>query len=154
MKVAFFYGKQPQSFLAWLFTRSSCYHVGFTDESRLWDMNWIRRRRIWNPSVPMQEILVDCPVPVPVTFLEIQLETDGSHYGVLDYLAFVLRRFFRRLRFNGKGLICSEMVLNDLKACGWEPPAWMPEVPSPGDLELALLGTRNAIAGFELRVQD
>lgn len=154
MKVVFFYGKQPQAVLAWLFTRSSCYHCGFTDEARLWDMNWIRRRRIWNGFVPMQKILVDCPVLVPVQFLESQLETDGSHYGVLDYLSFVPRRFFKRLRFNGKGLICSEMVLNDLKACGWEPPAWMPDVPSPGDLEAALLGTRNAIAEFHLPVYD
>lgn len=146
MKVAFFYGKQPQSFLCRLFTGSSCYHVGFTDGEKLWDMNLLRRRRLWNPAAAGQVRLVDCPVPVSREYLEHKLETDGSHYGFLDYLSFgPWRRLLKRARFNGKGLICSEMVLNDLVACGWTPPAGFPEVPSPADLEEVLLGRRDAI---------
>lgn len=145
MKVAFFYGKQPQSALCRIFTGSSCYHVGFTDGEKLWDMNLLRRRRVWSDKAAGQVLLVDCPAPVTYDHLEHKLETDENHYGFLDYLSFGIRRVFKRLRFNGKGLICSEMVLNDLKACGWTPPAGFPEVPSPADLEKVLLGRRNAI---------
>jgi hypothetical protein len=144
MKVAFFYGKEPQSTLCRWFTGTTCYHVGFTDGAKLWDMNLLRRRRIWSNRAAGEVLLVDCPVEVPAWFLENRLDTDSARYGFLDYLAFGIRRVFKRLRFNGKGVICSEMVANDLKACGWVPPAGFPEVPSPGDLEEALLGHRNA----------
>lgn len=146
MKIAFFYGKQPQATLTKWFTGSTAYHVGFTDMNRLWDMNLLRRRRVWDAARAGQVLLVDCPAPVFRAYLEHQLETDTSRYGVLDYLSFGLRRIFKRLRFNGKGVICSEMVAADLKACGWVPPPGFPEVPSPGDLEEALLGRRDAIS--------
>lgn len=146
MKVTFFYGKQPQSWLCRFFTGSSCYHVGFTDGEKLWDMNLLRRRRVWSDKAAGQVLTVDCPAPVTREYLEYKLETDGSHYGYLDYLSFgPWRQILKRLRFNGKGLICSEMVLNDLIACGWTPPAGFAEVPSPADLEEVLLGRRNAI---------
>jgi hypothetical protein len=146
VKVAFFYDKQPQSTLTKWATGSTCYHVGFTDGEKLWDMNWQRRRRLWSTRAAGKFIVVDTPVNVPVWFLESALETDESKYGVWDYLSFGLRLVFKRLRFNGKGLICSEMVANDLMACGWTPPAGFPEVPSPADLEQALLGRRDAIS--------
>ncbi|KQT10955.1 hypothetical protein [Ramlibacter sp. Leaf400] len=145
MKVVFFYGKQPQSFLCRLFTGSSCYHVGFTDGEKLWDMNLLRRRRVWSEKAAGKYILVDTPVPVTASFLESRLESDGSRYGVLDYLSFGLRRFFKRMRVNGKGLICSEMAALDLMRNGWLPRPGFPEVPSPADLEEALLERRNAI---------
>lgn len=145
MKVAFFYGKQPQSALCRFFTGSAAYHVGFTDGEKLWDMNLLRRRRVWSDYAARQVVLVDCPVPVTARELERKLETDANHYGFADYLSFgPWRRLLQRLRFNGKGLICSEMVAEDLKDCGWVPPAWFPAVPSPADLELALLGRLNA----------
>jgi hypothetical protein len=145
MKVAFFYDGGISSKLTRFFTGSQAYHVGFTDGNKLWDMNLLRRRRLWSEKAAGNHLLVECPVTVPAWFLENRLDTDASRYGVLDYLAFGLRRFIKRLRFNGKGVICSEMVLLDLKACGWTPPAWLPDVPSPADLELALLGRKNAI---------
>lgn len=145
MKVAFFYGKQPQSTLTRWFTGSTAYHVAFTDGAKLWDMNLLRRRRLWNQDKAGSVLLVDCPAEVTRAYLEVMLETDDSRYGFAEYLSFGLRRLFKRLRFNGKGLICSEMVAQDMKDCGWTPPEWFPEVPSPADLELALLGRRNAI---------
>ena len=45
MKIAFFYDKEPQSTLTMLGTGSRCYHVGFTDGEKLWDMNLLRRHQ-------------------------------------------------------------------------------------------------------------
>lgn len=47
MQVVFVYGKPISSALTRFFTGSRCYHVGFTDGVKFWDMNLIRRRRLW-----------------------------------------------------------------------------------------------------------
>lgn len=146
MKVAFIYGKKPSSLLTWLFTGSRCYHVAFTDGEKMWDMHLIRRRRPW-PHYPAERvILVDCPVPVNAAYLEHMLETDERTYGWLDYLLFAMRpvyHLFGKSTRNAGGLICSEQVADDLAKFGW--PIRFDEVPSPADLELALLGRKDAL---------
>lgn len=148
MKVAFIYGKQPSATLTRVFTRSSCYHVGFTDGMFFWDMHLIRRRRLWPQYAAGRKVLLaDCPAPVTRDYLEHQLSTDASTYGKADYALFALRPFFHLVGAstrNAGGIICSEMVANDLAACGWS--VRFKEVPSPADLEVALLGRRNAFA--------
>jgi hypothetical protein len=143
MKIAFIYGdaKNLSADLTEFWTGSRCYHVGFTDGIHFWDMNLIRRRRLW-PVYPLEKkvILIECPVKVTIDYLEHQLDTSEVMYGWQDYLLFALRpiyHFFGKSTRNAGGEICSEMVANDLKACGWD---WeFKEVPSPADLEKLLL---------------
>lgn len=147
MKIAFLYGRGLSSVLTRIFTGSSCYHVGFTDGAQFWDMNLIRRRRVW-PGLydPAKVILADCPVAVSREFLEHRLETDDSTYGVIDYLMFALRPLYHlagKSTRNRAGVICSEMVAGDLVINGWA--MRFPEVPSPADLERAILGLADAI---------
>ncbi len=141
MKIAFIYGKQPSSALTKLFTGSECYHVGFTDGAHFWDMNLIRRRRLWPGLYPETHVrLADCPVDVTAEYLEHRLDTDEATYGWKDYMLFAFRplyHLFGQSTRNAGGVICSEMVYNDLKANGW--PVVFEEVPSPADLERKLL---------------
>lgn len=152
MQVAFIYGKKPSSVLTRLFTGSTCYHVGFTDGDRFWDMHWIRRRRVWKGRYPKERvILVPAPVAITRAYLEHQLETDEELYGFRDYALFALRWLYHlvgKSTRNADGVICSEMVANDLVANGWA--HRFAEVPSPADLELELLGVKNAIAELSL----
>lgn len=147
MKIAFIYGKKPSSTLTKLFTGSACYHVGFTDGHHFWDMHLIRRRRLWPGLYPAEHaLLAECPVPVSAEYLDHKLDTDDATYGWLDYIRFALRpiyHLFGRSTRNAGGVICSELVANDLAANGW-PVRW-PEVPSPADLEEAILGRRDAL---------
>ena len=141
MKIAFIYGKKPSSVLTKFFTGSTCYHVGFTDGRRLWDMNLIRRRRLWDGLYPPEHVrLADCPVEITAEYLDRQLDTDDSTYGWKDYILFALRpvyHFFGRSTRNLGGVICSELVYSDLNACGWS--VRFAEVPSPADLERVLV---------------
>ena len=146
MKIAFIYGDKLSSRLTKLFTGSTCYHVGFTDGVRFWDMNFIRRRRLW-PCYPESRVVL-APVPVPVTaeYLDHKLDTDESIYGVVDYLLFGLRpiyHLFGQSTRNAGGIICSELIANDLNAHGWE--YQFKEVPSPADLEMAIFGSKDFI---------
>lgn len=146
MKVVFVYGKKPSSILTKIFTDSTCYHVGFTDGVKFWDMHKIRRRREWPLYEEGKFICIECPVNVTSTYLDYMLDVDNSEYGKIDYLLFALRpiyHFFGLSTRNFGGTICSEMVANDLRACGWN--HYFLEVPSPADLELSLLGKVNAI---------
>jgi hypothetical protein len=146
MQVVFVYGKQPSSTLTRLFTGSTCYHVGFTDGVKFWDMNLIRRRRLWPQYVTRKTIAFTCPVPVSAEYLDRMLDTDANHYGFVDYFLFLLRPLYHligRSTRNAGGVICSEMVANDLRANGWE--VEYPEVPSPADLERVILGRIDAI---------
>ncbi|HQR98314.1 MULTISPECIES: hypothetical protein [unclassified Polaromonas] len=151
MKLVFIYGNRFNSRLTKLFTDSTCYHVGFTDGVKFWDMNLIRRRRLW-PLYPAERtIVVECPVPMTAEYLDRQLDTDESHYGVLDYLLFGLRGLYHlvgKSTRNAGGVICSEMVANDLAANGWD--RRFVEVPSPADLELVILGSRDALRAKQL----
>lgn len=146
MKIFFVYGKWPSSFLARIFTGSECYHVGFTDGVHLWDMYKIRRRRLWPTYPPEQYLLADCPVEITAEYLDHKLDTDTSIYGVVDYLLFGLRWFYHLFGLvtrNFGGVICSEMVFEDLVANGY--PRIYAEIPSPADLELKFLGRKDAI---------
>lgn len=149
MKIGFAYGRKPSSILTKIFTGSTCYHAFFVDEvaGKMYDMHLIRRRRTW-PHYPddRQIILADCPVDVPADYLEHMLDIDEATYGWRDYLLFALRplyHLFGRSTRNAGGVICSEMVADDLIALGW--PVRFTEVPSPADLEIAIFGRRDAI---------
>jgi hypothetical protein len=147
MQVVFIYGKTVSSALCRFFTGSTCFHVGFTDGIHFWDMNLIRRRRFWaDYRAEYPNVVVDAPVEITAQYLDNKLDTDNSRYGVIDYLLFGLRgvyHLFGSYTRNAGGVICSEMVFNDLVANGWN--KTFREVPSPADLELALLGRLNAI---------
>ena len=146
MKIAFIYNKIPYALLTKIFTGSTCYHVGFTDGVRFWDMHLIRRRRLWPQYPEKYVILADCPVDVSAEYLDHRLDTDDATYGWRDYLLFMLRPFYHlvgKSTRNANGTICSEMVADDLAANGWH--VQFGEVPSPADLELAILGRRDAI---------
>lgn len=146
MKLVFVYGKQPSSTLTKLFTASTCYHVGFTNGEHFWDMNLLRRRRLW-PLYPDNKVVaVECPVAITAEYLDRQLDTDDAHYGYVDYLLFALRplyHLFGQSTRNAGGKICSEMVADDLIANGWS--HRFKEVPSPADLEEIILGRRDYI---------
>ena len=146
MKIAFIYGKKPSSTLTKIFTGSSCYHVGFTDGVKFWDMHLIRRRRLWSTYAHKQTVLIDTPVPITAEYLDHKLDTDEARYGIIDYLLFGLRpiyHLFGKSTRNVGGLICSEMVADDLNAHGWR--YTFKEVPSPADLEFVLGGKKNLI---------
>lgn len=146
MKIAFIYNRKRSSLLTKFFTGSACYHVGFTDGDKFWDMNLIRRRRLWPQYDASKVILAECPVPVSAEYLDRMLDTDDSTYGWKDYALFALRPLYHLLgksTRNAGGVICSEMVANDLRANGW--PTVFAEVPSPADLELAILGRKDAL---------
>jgi hypothetical protein len=148
MQIAFIYGRQLSSALTKFWTGSTCYHVAFVEGARMWDMNLLRRRRVWPHYSVARVILADLPSGCRVTreYLESKLETDDSRYGVIDYLLFSLRPLYHllgRSTRNASGTICSEMVAGDMHACGW--PVQFTEVPSPADLERAILGRIDAI---------
>lgn len=155
MQIAFIYGTHFSSRLTRLFTGSTCYHLAFTDGARMWDMHLIRRRRLWPHYPASRVILVPTPVPVTAEYLDHQLDTDESRYGVMDYLLFGFRWAYHlagKSTRNASGLICSEMVANDLAANGWDARFWLgKEVPSPADLELAVLGIKDAMTAKRLQ---
>ena len=142
MKIAFIYSdKKFSATLTQIFTGSRCYHVAWVDEERgrMVDMHLIRRQRLWPHYDPANVKLVESPVPVSWEFLEQKLLTDDNTYGVLDYVMFALRPIYHLLGLSARnkgGVICSEMVYNDLVANGW--PHRYREVPSPADLERLL----------------
>lgn len=146
MKIAFIYNHGISSTLTKFFTGSKCYHVGWVDEinNRFYDMNLIRRRRVWPCYNLDKVILTESPVQVSSDFLEGRLDTDEEVYGWKDYILFALRplyHLFGKSTRNANGVICSEMVYNDLVSCGWH--KRFSEVPSPADLELEILGKKD-----------
>lgn len=147
MQVVFIYGKPISSALTKFFTGSTCYHVGFTDGVKFWDMHKIRRRRLWPNLYPASRcLLADCPVTVTADDLDMMLDTDTSTYGYVDYLLFGLRWFYHlvgKSTRNAGGVICSEMVAGDLILNGWR--QRFAEVPAPADLELAIFGHKDAL---------
>lgn len=155
MKIVFIYGTRFNSKLTQLFTGSTCYHVGFTDGEKFWDMNLIRRRRLWPLYPADRTIVVDCPVAVTAEYLDHKLDTDDAHYGVVDYLLFGLRWAYHlvgKSTRNASGVICSEMVAKDMAANGWNAQFWLGnEVPSPADLELAIMGIKDAMTAKRLQ---
>ncbi|MFN5801305.1 MAG: hypothetical protein ACK44V_00460, partial [Burkholderiales bacterium] len=81
MKIAFIYGKKPSSTLTKIFTGSSCYHVGFTDGVKFWDMHLIRRRRLWSIYNDKKTVLIEAPVSITAEYLDHKLDTDEARYG-------------------------------------------------------------------------
>lgn len=147
MKVAFIYGSRLSSKLTKFFTGSTCYHVGFTDGDKFWDMNLLFRRRNWLGLYSIHDvILVECPVKITAEYLNYILDTSKDKYGVLDYLLFALRpiyHLFGQSTRNAGGKICSEMVADIMISQGWQ--KQFAEVPSPADLEVLIIGHRDAI---------
>lgn len=146
MKLVFVYGNRISSRLTKLFTGSTAYHIGFTDGNKFWDMHFIRRRRLWPLYPPARIIVIDCPANITADYLDYKLDTCEEWYGIWDYLLFGLRplyHLFGKSTRNASGVICSEMVALDLAACGWQ--HQFASVPSPADLEQALLGRVDAI---------
>lgn len=103
------------------FTGSPAYHIGFvdTEKNKFYDQNLIARRRLWPHYPPENVKLYKCPVNVTATMLEYWLDTNEDWYGVLDYLAFGIRKLFPRFKGSYKGAICSEAVANILVSAGW-----------------------------------
>jgi len=114
------------------------YHVFWHDDEHMWDMHLIRRRRLW-PHYGPETTVVAFDVPaVTREFLEHQLSTDAATYGWRDYLLFGLRPLYHllgRSTRNVGGVICSEMVNNDLLACGVATP-WAQDAPPPSPCDL------------------
>ena len=120
------------------FAGSPAFHICFVDAElgKMWDMNIIFRRRLW-PHYPADSVtLYKCPVRITAGDLDYWLDTDEDWYGVLDYLAFGIRKMFPRFKGSYKGAICSEKVEQILKAHGWLSP--FVNVPSPTDFETVL----------------
>lgn len=121
------------------FTGCYAYHAAWVDEQAgvMYDMHLIRRRRTWPHYQAAEVLLFDVP-EVTRDYLERMLSTDDSTYGWIDYLLFGLRpiyHLFGRSTRNAGGIICSEMINNDLRACGVSTP-WdeFDAPPSPCDL--------------------
>ncbi len=137
MKLAFVYSKSKlPAKLTKFFTGSYCYHVAWVDEenNKMYDMNLIRRRRDW--PYYKETILIDVPVTITKEYLESKLSSDENTYGFIDYLLFAVRPLYHLVGLstrNAKGVICSEMIYNDMVANGWS--GRFKEVPSPADLE-------------------
>ena len=121
------------------FTGCYAYHVAWVDEDAglMYDQHLIRRRRTWPRYQDAEVLLFDFPA-VTREYLERMLSTDGNTYGWLDYLLFALRpvyHLFGRSTRNADGVICSEMVNIDLRACGVETP-WDEFEPPPSPCHL------------------
>lgn len=143
MKVVFVYSKDRLSAkLTKFFTGSYCYHVGFTDGVYFWDMHLLARRRYWDGLYPPASVrCIESPVPVTREFLDDLITRSTDVYSFADYLLFALRpiyHLFGRSTRNQGGVICSELVSDVLVDHGWM--TRFKEVPSPADLEKALIG--------------
>jgi hypothetical protein len=141
MKLAIIFNRRKLSgWLTRFFTGCYAYHVAWVDEERglMYDMHLIRRRRTWPHYPDSQVLLFDAPAPVTREYLEARLTDDGQLYGVIDYLLFALRPLYHvvgRSTRNTGGVICSEMVNNDIWACGGRTP-WEPHDPPPSPCDL------------------
>lgn len=122
------------------FTGCYAYHAYWVDEKngKMYDMNLLRRRREWpHYDTNIEVILFDVP-EVTTEFLEHKLDTDTSTYGWKDYLLFSIRpiyHLFGKSTRNVNGIICSEMVNNDMWECGVKTP-WKPSDPPPSPCDL------------------
>lgn len=150
MKLAFIFNAHKTSGkLTHFFTGCYCYHVAWVDEEAgvMYDMHLIRRRRAWPHYQEAQVVLVDLP-KVTRSYLEDKLTTDGSVYGWRDYLLFFLRPLYHLLGAstrNTGGVICSEMVNNDLWANG-VPTHWQPGEAPPSPCDLYRWAMRSSLA--------
>lgn len=140
MKLAvIFNSKKFSGRLTQIFTGCHAYHAAWVDDQALvmYDMHLIRRRRAW-PHYPDAKVLLFDVPEVTREYLEHQLSTDDNTYGWADYLLFALRPLYHllgRSTRNAGGVICSEMIANDMRAAG-VPTPWdeFTGPPSPCDL--------------------
>lgn len=136
-KLGLCYSTNWKGWLTKFFTGSHAYHVLWVTDKYVYDMNLLRRRRdkfTYSNIVEVKEF-----EKVTESYLETMLTTDNSTYGFIDYLLFSIRPIYHLIgksTRNSGGTICSEMVNNDLIACGYETP-WNQndEPPSPADIE-------------------
>jgi hypothetical protein len=136
MKIAVIFNQDKFSGrLTRFFTGCYAYHLVFVDEEmgRMYDMNLLRRRRLWPHYNEENYLLFDAPGNVTREYLEHMLDTDKNRYGVIDYCLFALRPLFHlfgKSTRNAGGVICSEMVNIDIRACGGVTP-WELDDPPP-----------------------
>lgn len=140
MKLAIILNSRKLSgLLTKLATGCYAYHVAWVDEDAglMYDMHFIRRCRKWPHYPEAQVIMFDVP-EVTRAYLESMNITDEAKYGVIDYCLFALRPLFHlfgKSTRNANGVICSEMINNDMIACGVTTP-WrlLDAPPSPCDI--------------------
>lgn len=140
MKIAIIKGKglHGWSILSKVFTGCRAFHVGFLSEKTgyFYDISLLQSRRkiLWTESkyAAMDVELFNCRVNEG--YLASKLVDDSSYYGILAYLMFGFRKFGFKVT-SSKGIVCSEMVNNDIRHFRTETP-WPPEAapPSPCDL--------------------
>lgn len=141
MKIAIIFNSHKLSGrLTKFWTGCYAYHVAWVDEAagRMWDMNLLRRRRAWPYYSAEEVMLFDSPGSVTREYLEHRLETDDNTYGWRDYCLFVLRPLFHflgRSTPNAGGVICSEMINDDIWMNGGRTP-WPPDGPPPSPCDL------------------
>lgn len=140
MKLAIIFNQRKVSgILTQYFTGCYAYHAAWVDEEKgvMYDMHLIRRRRPWPHYQDSDVLLFEFP-EVTREHLELMLTVDGRTYGWLDYLLFALRPLYHlvgKSTRNVDGVICSEMINEDARACGVKTP-WdeFEAPPSPCDL--------------------
>lgn len=135
-----FNDRKLSGWLTRLFTGCYAYHVAWVDEEAglMYDMNLLRRRRAWPHYDEARVLMFAAPGNVSREYLEQRLTDDGARYGVVDYMLFALRplyHLFGRSTRNAGGVICSEMVNDDIWATGGDTP-WRPEDPPPSPCDL------------------
>lgn len=141
-KLAIFFNQDSLSGkLTKIFTGSYAYHVAWVceKEDKSFDMHLIRRRRLWSKlKINKTYIEYDFPM-VTFEYLDWRNDTDTSTYGFVDYLLFALKPFyhlFGKSTRNKNGKICSEMINDDLRVCGYTTPWRIVDAPpSPADIE-------------------
>lgn len=107
------------SFLTKWFTGCRYYHVGLLNEENDWfyDMNLMRRRIAFSEYLRAGHEVTLFPCRITEEYLKRQILNTNDKYGFADYFLFVYRWLGFKVK-NRKGLICSEMVNNDLKVFG------------------------------------
>jgi hypothetical protein len=98
-------------------TGCSAYHIGFYSETSgyFYDMDLRRRRILWADyfnSSKMETEMFPCD-DVSESYLKSLVLDSKYRYGFMDYILFLFRKLGFKVK-NRKGLICSEMVNNDL----------------------------------------
>lgn len=142
LRIVFFKNKPLFKFLSRIFTGCKYHHIGFIKNGYLYDMNWMRRRVEWEPEKFGAHYIMDAPVDIPEHYFYNKILNNNPSYGFADYFLFLVRPILKRFRIiphNKDGIICSEMVNDDLVLHGWHSPFRSRKAPpSPCDIYVAL----------------
>jgi len=140
--VIFIDPSKPFGKLTKIFTGCYAYHTAFLQEESgyIYDMYLMRRRRYWDSIKKEYEgkyLIYDSPIEILEDYFVNSILNRSDPYGFKDYLLFGLRpiyHLFGKSTRNEKGVVCSEMILEDLASNGWldMPKEWK-EIPSPCD---------------------